>query len=153
MALLDAGLIGTSLPPATFTVQREAIKNFARAIGDFSALYLDDAAGRLTEWEDIVAPPTFAVTLRDEAAYTTRFWADLGVTMSQVLNAEVELECLRPILPSRTYVARVRIADVYEKPGRSGRLVFVVRETVITDAQEQVVSTIRHTNVVRGAAA
>ncbi|HVZ42650.1 MAG TPA: MaoC family dehydratase N-terminal domain-containing protein [Ramlibacter sp.] len=152
MSELNAGLIGTELAEATFTVDREAIRRFAVAIDDPSPSYVDDATGRASAWGDIVAPPTFAVTLRDEEAYTTRFWAGLGVSMSQVLNAEVELECIRPILPGCTYIARVRIADLYEKRGKSGRLVFVKRETVIRQAVDaQVVAVLRHTNVVREA--
>lgn len=144
--MLDASLIGTALPEATFAVTSDDIRAFARAIGDMSPQYMAGDA--------IVAPPTFAVTLRDEDAYTTRFWAGLGVTMAQVLNAEVDLECARPIVPGRSYVASVRIADLYEKRGKSGRLVFVVRETVITQAGEtEPVAVLRHTNVVREPAA
>jgi hypothetical protein len=140
---LDATLIGATLSDATFRVTEEDIRLFARAIGDLSPQYVDGSAG-------LVAPPTFAVTLRDEDAYTTNFWASVGVTMAQVLNAEVELDCERPILPGRAYVARVRIADLYEKLGKSGRMVFIVRETVITEAaNDERVAVLRHTNVVR----
>lgn len=143
MRVLDATLIGTTLPDATFEVADEDIRRFARAIGDLSSQYVDGAAA-------VVAPPTFAVTLRDEDTYTTNFWPSVGVTMAQVLNAEVELDCERPILAGRTYVARVRIADVHEKRGKSGRMVFIVRETVITEAaNDERVAVLRHTNVVR----
>ena len=57
---------GKEYPPFAVTVERGKIKEFARAIGDLSPFYLDDAVGRASEWGDIVAPPTFPVTFRDE---------------------------------------------------------------------------------------
>ena len=51
---------GKEYAPFTVTVERGKIKEFARAIGDLSPFYLDDAVGRASEWGDIIAPPTAA---------------------------------------------------------------------------------------------
>jgi acyl dehydratase len=57
---------GKEYAPFTITVERGKIKEFARAIGGLFPFYLDDAVGRASEWGDIIAPPTFPVTFRDE---------------------------------------------------------------------------------------
>jgi hypothetical protein len=61
---------GKEYAPVVVTVERGKIKEFARAIGDLSPFYLDDTIGRASEWGDIIAPPTFPTTFRDENADT-----------------------------------------------------------------------------------
>ena len=88
---------GKEYPPFTVTVERGKIKEFARAIGDLSPFYLDDAVGRASEWGDIVAPPTFPITFRDENADTGVMLRDLGVDISRILHGEQEFEHFKPI--------------------------------------------------------
>ena len=78
---------GKEYAPFTVTVERGKIKEFARAIGDLSPFYLDDAVGRASEWGDIIAPPTFAITFRDENADTGTMLRDLGVDIGRILDA------------------------------------------------------------------
>jgi len=66
MIQIDKAVRGKEYAPFTVTVERGKIKEFARAIGDCSPFYLDDAGGRASEWSDIIAPPTFATIFRDE---------------------------------------------------------------------------------------
>jgi acyl dehydratase len=140
---------GKEYPPFAVTVERGKIKEFARAIGDCSPFYLDDAVGRASEWGDIIAPPTFAITFRDENADTGTVLKDLGVDISRILHGEQEFESYKPIRPGETYLCRSRITDIYEKTGRSGAMAFVVREMAVTDPDNEIVSMVRHITVVR----
>src|SRR5688500_8987464 len=70
---IDRRLVGKEYPPYVVTVERGKIKEFARAIGDSNPFYLDDRVGQASEWGDIIAPPTFATTFRDETADTQAF--------------------------------------------------------------------------------
>ena len=140
---------GKEYPPFTVTVERGKIKEFARAVGDLSPFYLDDAVGRASEWGDIIAPPTFAITFRDENADTGVLLRDLGVDISRILHGEQEFEHFKPIRPGETYLCRSRVADIYEKAGRSGAMAFVVREMAVTDGDNDVVCLVRSTTVVR----
>ena len=108
---------GKEYAPFTVTVERGKIKEFARAIGDLSPFYLDDAVGRASEWGDIIAPPTFAITFRDENADTGVMLRDLGVDIGRILHGEQEFEQHKPIRPGETYLCRSRISDIYEKAG------------------------------------
>jgi acyl dehydratase len=146
---INKGVLGKEFPPFVVTIERGKIKEFARAIGDTNPFYLDDAVGRASEWGDIIAPPTFAITFRDETADTTALLRDLGTDISRVLHGEQQFELHRQITPGETFVCRTRIVDVYEKTGRSGPMAFVVRETAITDRSGEIVATLRHITVIR----
>ena len=140
---------GKEYPPFTVTVERGKIKEFARAIGDLSPFYLDDAVGRASEWGDIVAPPTFPITFRDENADTGVMLRDLGVDISRILHGEQEFEHFKPIRPGETYLCRSRVTDIYEKAGRSGAMAFVVREMTVTDGDNDIACLVRSITMVR----
>jgi acyl dehydratase len=146
---INTAVRGKEFPPFVVTVERGKIKEFARAIGDLNPLYLDDRVGAASEWGDIVAPPTFATTFRDESADTAALLRELGTDISRLLHGEQEFEIHRPLQPGQTYLCRARVTDIYEKTGKSGPMAFVVRETVITDRANEIVGTMRQVTVVR----
>jgi acyl dehydratase len=146
---LDRSLVGRELPPYVVTVERGRIKDFARAIGDLNPAYLDDAVGQASPWGDVIAPPTFPITFRDESSATTALLRELGTDISRLLHGEQEFELHRPLTPGERLVCRPRIVDVYEKTGKSGPMGFVVRETTITDRANEIVATVRGVTVIR----
>lgn len=146
---INKSVKGKELPPFAVTVERGKIKEFARAIGDLSPFYLDDAVGRASEWGDIVAPPTFPTTFRDEAHDSGAFLRELGTDISRLLHGEQEFEHFKPIRPGETYLCRSKVVDIYEKTGRSGPMAFVVRETAVSDRDNNLVTLMRHITVVR----
>lgn len=145
---VNRDVIGKEYPPYPVTVERGKIKEFARAIGDLNPFYLDDAVGRASEWGDVIAPPTFATSFRDDASQGA-FLADLGIDISRVLHGEQEFDIHRQLRPGETYLCRSKVLDVYEKSGKSGAMAFVVRETAITDRTNELVATMRHITVIR----
>jgi acyl dehydratase len=148
-AALNRAVIGKEYPPYPVTVERGKIKEFARAIGDLNPFYVDDRVGRASAWGDIIAPPTFAVTFRDETADTGALLRDLGTDISRLLHGEQEFEIHRQLVPGETYLCRTKVVDIYEKTGKSGPMAFVVRETAVTDTTDEIVVTMRHITVVR----
>ncbi|HET6368150.1 MAG TPA: MaoC family dehydratase N-terminal domain-containing protein [Pseudomonadales bacterium] len=146
---INTSIKGKEYAPYVVHVERGKIKEFARAIGDLSPFYLDDEVGRASPWGDIIAPPTFAITFRDERADTGALLKDLGTDISRILHGEQEFEHYKPIRPGDTLLCRGRISDVYEKSGKSGPMAFVVRETTVTDADNEVVARVRGITVVR----
>jgi hypothetical protein len=146
---INKGVVGKEFPPYVVTVERGKLKEFARAIGDLNPFYLDDRVGRASEWGDVIAPPTFPVTFRDEGADTGALLRELGTDISRVLHGEQELEIFRQLAPGESYLCRTKVVDVYEKAGKSGPMAFVVRETAVTDRANEVVATLRHTTVIR----
>ena len=146
---IDRALVGKEYPAFVVTAERGKIKAFARAIGDLNQNYVDDDIGGASAWGDIIAPPTFAITFRDESADTGTLLKDLGVDISRILHGEQEFELHRPLTPGETFLCRPKITDIYEKSGRSGPMAFVVRETYVTDKTNELVATLRGVTVVR----
>lgn len=145
---VNQSVIGKEYPPYTVTVERGRIKDFARAIGDANPFHLDDRVGAASEWGDIIAPPTFLTTFRDENDTGTML-KDLGVDIGRVLHGEQEFEIHRPIKPGETFLCRSRVLDIYEKSGKTGPMAFVVREMTATDKTNEIVATTRHITVIR----
>jgi acyl dehydratase len=146
---VNRAVIGKEYPPFPVTVERGKIREFAQAIGDANPFYVDERVGRASGWGDVIAPPTFPITFRDEAADTGALLRDLGVDVSRLLHGEQEFELFRPIRPGETFLVRTRITDVTEKTGRSGPMAFVVREIAVTDRANEIVATMRQVTVVR----
>lgn len=146
---INTSVKGKEYAPYRVSVERGKIKEFARAIGDLSPLYLDDAVAAAGPWGDIIAPPTFPITFRDEGADTGVLLRDLGVDLGRILHGEQEFEHFKPIRPGETYLCQSRITDIYEKTGRSGAMAFVAREMSVVDRESEIVCLVRHITVVR----
>jgi acyl dehydratase len=146
---INKSIVGKEFPPYVVTVERGKIKEFARAIGDLNPFYLDDRVGAASEWGDVIAPPTFLTTFRDDNTNTAAFLEELGTDISRILHGEQEFEIHRPIKPGETFLCRGRVVDIYEKTGKSGPMAFVVRETTATDAEGEIAAVSRHITVVR----
>ncbi|MBI4517090.1 MAG: MaoC family dehydratase N-terminal domain-containing protein [Deltaproteobacteria bacterium] len=116
------------------TVTAEMIASYARAVGDAATV-----AGPLTE-----APPTFCLTLRGGPGPGI----PLPPTMFSLYGGH-EIELHRPIFTGGRYWVHERVADVYEKSGRSGSLVVVVRESTIRDESGELVVRVVDRQIVR----
>ena len=110
---------------------------------------LENAVGAASPWGDVIAPPTFSISFRDEAADSGALLRDLGVDISRLLHGEQEFEIHRQLVPGETYLCRTKVLDVYEKTGRSGPMAFVVRETAVTDRAGEIAVSMRQITVVR----
>lgn len=126
----DASLLGKDVELGTFPVTAEAIRAFAQAVGDLNPLYLDREAARQAGYPDVIAPPTFCMHLRGG-----RMSPEVPLAPGIVsLHAGQELEFYDEIIAGHTYTATAKVAEVYEKTGRSGPLGVIVREMTIRDA-------------------
>lgn len=116
---VPAGLLGREVPQGRVRVTTEMIAAYARAVGD--AATLAEAC--------VVAPPTFCVALRPGF--------EPAVTLAPEafdMHGGHDLEFHRPIRAGAEYEVAARILDVYEKTGRTGTLVVVVREVLVREA-------------------
>lgn len=85
-------------PSDPFEVGREAIRAFAVAVGDDDPVHHDPAAARAAGHPDLVAPPTYIVslTMRSEAqAASDAFGGD--VDMADILHRDQTFTYARPV--------------------------------------------------------
>ncbi len=130
-------------------VERGSIRRMVQAIMDDDPVYGDEALAAQTRFEGLVAPPLFPVHMFQRSAADpdplTRAWDDPGydgsksptamfglpalpIPLKRLLNAGVEVEFLRQARPGERISVINRYADIFEKKGRHGPMVFAVVE-------------------------
>ena len=134
---------GVQLGPVT--VSAEDIRSFAQALDEGNPLYSDAKAARAAGYPNVIAPPMFCLRMRGGSLLP-----EVALPPGLVsLHAGQELEFHAEIIAGQTYTITARVADVYEKTGRSGPMHIIVRESTITDMEGQTIVTIHERQIVR----
>ena len=122
----------------SFEVQKEAMLEFAAACGETAPRYTDPAHA------DFQAPPTFCARFHGRRMLPADFPA-LGIP----LDAGKCVMPQRPIHAGVTLVGRSHLHDIYEKTGRTGRMIFLVSRMELYDANQALVSIVDSRLVIR----
>jgi hypothetical protein len=125
--------IGVTAPAVTATVEAGHLKRFAEAIGDTNPRWLSEA------------PPTFLVAL----APTSVHLAEAEEYGRGWLNGGNRFEYLEPVKVGDTIAATGKVADVYEKQGSNGSLLFIIFETEYVNQHGRTVARLRGTAIRR----
>ena len=146
-------------PTYTVTVSRVDIERFSMAIGERDSIHTDVDAAIAAGYPGLVAPPYFPYTIRQQAS-TLGPKDALAVDGSpsaevpplpttRAMAGETSIELGVPIVAGDTITVEKRIADMYEKEGRSGPLVFLVTEFVFTNQHHEMVMRETFTRIFR----
>ncbi len=141
----DQSVLGVEVELGQFEVTKEQIFEFCSAIGETNPLYIDEAAAASGPNGGIIAPPSFYVT-------GTRGGRGLDpkVTFGNTsFNAAQHCEFHQPMRPGDVISVTGSVHEVYEKTGRSGRMLFVVRRTTLKNQRGQLVAVIDSSTVHR----
>jgi hypothetical protein len=125
--------IGVEGEPTTALVEAGHVRRFAQAIGDPNP-----------RWE-AEAPPTFLVALAPVSVHL----AEAEEYGQGWLNGGNRFEYFAPVKIGDRITARGRIADVYEKEGSSGKLLFIIFESNYVNQDGARVATLRGTMIRR----
>ncbi len=124
---------------------RSSFRQYALAIGDFNPLYTDLDFARPHGLPDVMAPPTlicdtwqFVEGDIDEEGRQLALKDDLGLGGLRAGNA---YEFFQPVHPGDVVTAKRKTKDVYEKTGRSGRLIFWEVETSYYNQRDELLAT------------
>ena len=134
--------IGVESEPLTHEVEKGAIVKFAQAIGDSSPLFNDEEAARRTRYGSLIAPPTF---LRSTPPGPLR--ADVKIPYSARLDGGSEWEYLEPVRTGDRITTTIKIVEIFERQGRLGNMLFIVRETKYVNQFDTVVAIQRSTGI------
>jgi acyl dehydratase len=143
---LDRNAIGRESKPALNEVEKGAIRRFAEALGETNPIYFEEAAARAAGYRSVVAPPSFATTLRAGSDLREGLMLTPG---KHLLQAEQSFEYARPIVAGDRLTVRSRIADVAQRQTPSGLTDVVVIEDEGRDEAGDVVYRSRQLWVVR----
>ena len=149
-------LIGHETPPQRnrFPISEEMCYDLADATEDPNLLYVDPDYAANSRFDGVLCPPL--ATWKDiappigffGAGQESHFQVPLPFN-SYGLNGGSDWQFLRPAYAGDWITRQFRIMDIYEKQGRSGALVFVVRREVQTNQKGEVVNTDRHVSIHR----
>lgn len=141
----DTSWIGKEFDHYSYDVTKDDIVEFARSLGETNPLYTDEAYASTTPYGGLIAPPTFCVTFRSQANMP-----DLKLSYGK-RGFDGGKECVfhAPIRPGDTITGVDRIAEVYEKTGRSGNMIFIVRESELTNQHGEKVAVVRQSLIRR----
>jgi acyl dehydratase len=140
----DRSILGKEFVLGTFHVTQEMIQAFARAVGETDPKYLDPEAAKQSAAGGMMAPPIFYDVFRADQI------PDPQVKFGKVaFNAGQRCEFYTPIRPGDTITMKTRITDIYEKTGRTGKMVFIVRETTYENQHGERVAVVEQSQVRR----
>ena len=132
MALIqiDRAWIGKEFDHSEFKVKQDEMLAFARACGETDPRFTDPSH------PNFQAPPNFTSKFVSRRILPEAF-PHLG---TRGFDAGKTVEVLGPVRPDDTLTARSKIADIYEKTGRSGPMLFIVHRMEFSKPDGQRVS-------------
>ena len=138
----------TSFASYEFPVSRIDIARFARATGETDPIHFHSASARAAGHADVVAPTMFPYVIRMHASSldgeVTEDGSPAGdvppVPTTRAMAGETVVTFGAPIVAGDTITVAKRVADLYEKEGRSGTLVFVEMEFTFTNQRDKLVA-------------
>ena len=140
-------MVGIEAEPKLFEVTKGHIKSFAEAVDDPNPLWQDEAYASKSRYGSIIAPPMF---LQDQAINEfVDILMDIECPLTRVLNGGIEIECYKPVKRGDVITTRVKLADLYEKHGKTGPLLFMLIDATFTNQNGELVTKGRHTFVRR----
>ncbi|WP_029090285.1 FAS1-like dehydratase domain-containing protein [Brevibacterium album] len=133
--------------PQPYEVSREAIAEFARAVGAENPAHFDAEAARGLGYADVVAPATFPVipSQRCEGIYISS--PEAGIDYSRVVHGQEQFEYVRPVVAGDRLAATTHVDGLREAGGNA----MITTRTELSDAESgDLVVTVTSTIVVRG---
>ncbi|WP_327662015.1 MULTISPECIES: MaoC family dehydratase N-terminal domain-containing protein [unclassified Streptomyces] len=135
---LDQSFVGRTYPPTTsYEVGREKIREFAEAVGDTNAAYVDRAAAEELGHPDVIAPPTFVFAITFKAAGEVIHDPELGLDYSRVVHGDQKFAYTRPVRAGDTLTVTSTIEGIKSLAGND---IIDVRGEVHDEAGEHVVT-------------
>lgn len=133
---------------SSYLVGREKIREFAKAVFSTDPANLDLQAATALGYQDLIAPPTFAVVIQERSLATVLADREAAIDFSRVVHGDQRFIHQRPIVAGDELTSELTVASVKSLAGNS----MVTFETKIFDQKESLVCTAISTLVVRGEA-
>ena len=138
--------VGKQYPPAVYAVGREKVKEYASAVGETNPLHLDPAAARAAGYDDVVAPPMFAVVYQSPAVMPGLFDPEVGINFAMMVHSGQDFRWERVVVAGEELTTGAKVASIEEKGGMG----FYDFEVVTQDAGGATVCTGNWKMIVRG---
>ncbi len=128
---MNPELVGRVFPPtAPYLVGREKVREFARAVFADAPQHSDPEAARALGYDDVVAPPTFAMVVQDLTLQQLLGDPESGIELSRLVHAEQRFRYTRPIVAGDELVATLSVTGIRSMGGNA----MITSEAEIVDA-------------------
>lgn len=133
--------VGTELGRAEYEIEKGRIRSLAEATLDDNPLYQDGEVARGSRYGGMIAPPAIVWPIIPPQMdwYVTQY----DFPLKRLLNAGFEQELFEPIRPGDRLTGVVTLAELEEKEGRIGHMVFFHFDVVWTNQRDQKVMSLR----------
>lgn len=138
--------IGKSYEPVTYAVGREKIREYVRAVGENDPVCMDLDAARAAGYEDLLAPPMFAVVYSAPAMAPGMFDPEVGINFAMMVHGGQEFEWGPLVVAGDEITTGASVKSINESAGMG----FYVFETVSRNQRGEQVARGTWTNIVRG---
>ena len=157
--------IGREGEEYSFVVPLEPGQDYAvaAAVDEPNPLYMDEAFAKTTPFGGLIAPYMYFQAAAGQFTHVSGLRPDgipaagaragalpsPPIPLPRVMAGGTEIEYIRPIRPGERLTAKSRIADITEREGRTGPLVFQTNETTYRDDAGNPVVIVRGTSIAR----
>ena len=146
-------------PSFDFEVTATDIAKFAHATGETNPIHFDKEAAVASGYPDVVAPSLFPYVMRVHASALVpvdQLEPDGSPTSDvpplptrRAMAGETKVVLGEPVVAGDTITVEKRLAEMYEKDGRSGPLVFVEMEFTFSNQRGEMVAQENFTRIYR----
>lgn len=143
---LNTRVIGKTYHPTTYSVGREKIREYAAAVGETNRLHFDVEAATAAGYEDVVAPPMFAVVYGARSVGPAIFDPEVGIDFAMMVHASQEFVWGPVVVAGDEITTTASVKDISDRGG----MAFYAFETVSENQRGQIVCTGTWTQIVRG---
>ena len=144
---VNADFVGRSYPPSgPYAVDAASLAAFAAAVGSTDPVHSDADAARAAGYADVIAPPTFAVSLAQQCDRQLVEDPEAGIDYSRVVHGEQRFVHHRPITAGDEVVGTMTVDAVRAAGGHS----MVTTRTELATTGGEALCTSTSTIVIRG---
>ena len=139
--------VGVESEPSVYEIERSSIRRWAEAIGDDNPLYRDEEYARSKGYRSIVAPPGFIAQYAFPVKAGGGGRRGFNSPFSRNLNGGNEYEFFKPVQAGDTITSTSKLAQLFERDGRMGKMLFSISETTYKNQDGETVAKARGTGI------
>ena len=135
---VNADFVGRTYPPSgPYAVTAEGLAAFASAVGSTDPVHTSSEAARAAGYADVIAPPTFAVTIAQQCDAVFVQDPEAGIDYSRVVHGEQRFVHHRPITAGDEVLGTLTVDSVRAAAGMD----MVATRTEVTSTSGEHVAT------------
>jgi acyl dehydratase len=128
-------MVGKEGEVTVVEIEKGLVKKLAESVGDTNPLWQDEEYAQKTKYGGIIASPGLLIT-----ALMSGNYVEVPLPCEHKLASGGEWEFFAPIRVGDTITSTVKVADVTEREGKAGKMVFVTQEFTHRNQKGEIVA-------------